>query len=125
MVMDDLILKLKMLWIYRGSFREWYHDVWKKVAGARMCCDGYMCGCYGSDNASWWEYLWTDRKRKRAAAKADRAGIVAWLRKENGLCDCFARSSGECGCGAWDDYKTEPLLDIADAIESGADRKDG
>lgn len=25
------------------------------------------------------------------------------------LCDCFARSEGECGCGAWNDYKTVPM----------------
>ncbi len=62
------------------------------------------------------------------AARADeRARIVAWLRSENGLCDCFARSAHECGCGAWDDYKQRPLLEIADAIESGAhlEMKDG
>lgn len=34
-------------------------------------------------------------------------------------CDCHARSEMECGCGAWDDYKTKPLLEIADAIERG------
>lgn len=45
--------------------------------------------------------------------------IVAWLRKENGLCDCNARSAGECGCGAWDDYKQWPLERTADAIEGG------
>ena len=45
--------------------------------------------------------------------------IVAWLRAENGTCDCFARSEGECACGAWDDYKTKPLCNIADAIEQG------
>ena len=47
------------------------------------------------------------------------ARIVAWLRKENGLCDCHARSEGECGCGAWDDYKQWPLERTADAIEAG------
>lgn len=45
--------------------------------------------------------------------------IVAWLRKENSLCDCYARSEGECGCGAWDDYKQWPLERTADAIEAG------
>lgn len=29
-------------------------------------------------------------------------------------CDCFARNEGECGCGAWDDYKT---ITSARAIE--------
>lgn len=51
---------------------------------------------------------------------ADRvARVVEWLRKENGLCDCHARCETECGCGAWDDWKTKPLLEIADAIERG------
>ena len=47
------------------------------------------------------------------------ARVVEWLRKENGLCDCHAHSETECGCGAWDDWKTKPLLEIADAIERG------
>lgn len=51
------------------------------------------------------------------------AEVVAWLRDENGQCDCFARSEGECACGAWDDYKTKPLLDIATALETGEWKK--
>lgn len=47
------------------------------------------------------------------------ARVVEWLRKENGLCDCHARCETECGCGAWDDWKTKPLLEIADAIDRG------
>lgn len=50
--------------------------------------------------------------------------IVEWLRAEARLCDCFARSSGECGCGAWDDYKMVPVERIADAIERGDHLKD-
>ena len=54
------------------------------------------------------------------AARGDQvARVVEWLRKENGLCDCHAHSETECGCGAWDDWKTKPLLEIADAIERG------
>jgi len=54
------------------------------------------------------------------AARGDPvARVVEWLRKENGLCDCHARCETECGCGAWDDWKTKPLLEIADAIERG------
>ncbi len=54
------------------------------------------------------------------AARGDQvARVVEWLRKENGLCDCHARCETECGCGAWDDWKTKPLLEIADAIERG------
>jgi hypothetical protein len=54
----------------------------------------------------------------------ERAAIVAWLRKENGQCDCFAYEAGECGRGGWDNYKTRPLLDIADDIERGEHLKD-
>ena len=25
------------------------------------------------------------------------------------LCDCYAREESECGCGAWNDYKTVPM----------------
>jgi hypothetical protein len=54
------------------------------------------------------------------AARGDPvARVVEWLRRENGLCDCHARCETECGCGAWDDWKTKPLLQIADAIERG------
>ena len=60
---SDLVLKLKMLWLYGlTNIREWRHDVWKREAGKRMCCDGYMCGCQGSDYASMWEHLWETRK---------------------------------------------------------------
>lgn len=52
------------------------------------------------------------------------ARIVAWLRNENGQCDCFARADTECACGAWDDYKTWPLLRVVDAIEQGDWRND-
>lgn len=44
------------------------------------------------------------------------ADVVEWLLKENGLCDCHARSAGECGCGAWDDHKQWPLERTADEI---------
>ena len=54
------------------------------------------------------------------AARGDPvAQVVEWLRKENGICDCHARCETECGCGAWDDWKTKPLLQIADQIEQG------
>lgn len=52
-------------------------------------------------------------------AAEERAKVVEWLRAENSMCDCFARSESECACGAWDDYKTKPLCNIADAIERG------
>ncbi len=61
--MDDLWLKIRMLRLYgfRG-FRDWIEDVWKHEPGGRMCCDGYMCGCYGSCWGDWWEYLLTEKK---------------------------------------------------------------
>lgn len=62
--------------------------------------------------------------RERAAARPviereATAAIVAYLRDDNGRCDCSARSAGECACGAWDDYKQLPLEVIADRIERG------
>ena len=53
------------------------------------------------------------------AAKAERAKIVAWLRAENGRCDCFAHEESECACGGWNDYKQWPLNHTADLIEAG------
>lgn len=65
-----------------------------------------------------------DRAKAEGWNAAERR-VVEWLREENGLCDCHARSEDECGCGAWQDYKTKPLLDIADAIERGEHRSRG
>lgn len=62
--MADLWLKLRMLIVYRWHAREWWADVWKHEPGERMCCDGYMCGCYGADYASWWEHLLKERAAK-------------------------------------------------------------
>jgi hypothetical protein len=53
------------------------------------------------------------------AREEERATVVAWLRSDNSLCDCFAREEGECACGAWDDNKSRPLLQIAADIEAG------
>lgn len=57
-----------------------------------------------------------------AAIEADRAElvaeIVAWLREEAKLCNCYARSSSECACGAWDDWKTVALPPLIDEIEA-------
>lgn len=58
-------------------------------------------------------------------AQQERAKVVAWLRAEAKLCDCFAHEPGECGCGAWDtepgerSYKTMQVEVLADAIERG------
>lgn len=37
--------------------------------------------------------------------KATIANVRRWLTMISETCDCFARSEGECACGAWDDYK--------------------
>lgn len=49
----------------------------------------------------------------------ERAAIVAWLRSENGRCDCFAYEDIECACGGRYKYKTWPLEHTAVAIEAG------
>lgn len=59
--LHELFIKLRLLWVYRRSFREWRADVWSKEGRARMCCDGRMCGCYGADNLSWWEHLLSEK----------------------------------------------------------------
>ena len=58
----ELSVKMRLLWLYRWSFREWKADVWDKEGRGRMCCDGHMCGCYGSDNLSWWEHLLSEKR---------------------------------------------------------------
>ena len=50
-------LKLRMLQLYWPALGDWWREVWLRDAGQRMCCDGRMCGCYGSDYASMWEAL--------------------------------------------------------------------
>ena len=49
----------------------------------------------------------------------ERAAIVAWLRGQDSVCDCFAREEGECACGGWDGYKRTYPSTLADAIERG------
>jgi hypothetical protein len=58
----DTALKLKMLWFYRGMWRDWYSDVWKQDPDAQMCCNGHMCGCMGSCYGDMWEHYWNTRK---------------------------------------------------------------
>lgn len=62
--MSELILKLKMLLLCRGYFKDWYKEVWKQDGNRLMCCDGYMCGCQGSYYSDMWEHLWKTRKSK-------------------------------------------------------------
>lgn len=65
------------------------------------------------------------------SADERQAAIVSALRDDAQRCDCFARSEGECTCGAWDtepgerSYKRKGVEDIADWIESGEWRRAG
>lgn len=58
-------IKLKMLWLYLPNVRDWYLEVWQQDAYARMCCNGYECGCGGSCYEEMWEYHWRTRRAKR------------------------------------------------------------
>lgn len=53
----DIWLKLRMLRLYRCDLTRWYTDVWRQDPDARICCSGYMCGCYGSCYYEMWESL--------------------------------------------------------------------
>ena len=59
------MLKLKMLWLYRGAISAWYSDVWQRDESQQMCCSGYECGCYGSCYGEMWEHLWINRKARK------------------------------------------------------------
>lgn len=62
--------------------------------------------------------LEADRAATRADERAKVVGeIVARLKEENGLCDCFAHDPRECACGAWDDYKSMSLERVWGLIE--------
>lgn len=41
----------------------------------------------------------------QAGYEAGVEAAVKALKDDAKLCDCFARNEGECGCGAWNDYK--------------------
>lgn len=58
----NLWLKLRMLRVYKYSFREWHDDVWQHEPSARMCCDGRECGCYGLCWEDWWNHLLSARR---------------------------------------------------------------
>ena len=61
--------------------------------------------------------MMTDKELRSENARLV-AEIVAWLREEAKLCNCYARSSSECACGAWDDWKTVALPPLIDEIEA-------
>lgn len=51
-------------------------------------------------------------------ARLMQEALMQGIKADAVQCDCFARSEEECACGAWDDYKMKPLLELADAIEA-------
>jgi hypothetical protein len=57
---------------------------------------------------------------EQRGAERERGKVVAWIKAENELCDCYAHSAGECACGAWYGNKSWPFDRFADAIETGA-----
>ena len=54
---SELWLKLRLLLAYFPNVKAWREDVWRHEARERMCCNGHMCGCQGSDYWSYWEHL--------------------------------------------------------------------
>ncbi len=59
---------------------------------------------------------------REAAERRVVENIVERIKADAKLCDCFARSEGECACGAWDDHKSVPLYRVIEII---ANRGDG
>jgi len=58
---------------------------------------------------------------ERAAFNAGIEAAANALEADAKKCDCFARNEGECGCGAWDDYKSitsERAVDIVRALQN-------
>ncbi len=93
---------------------------WLYGAPRRAPFKGFEARASHSRWPDWMQTGWTETPLYAHPTRGDRvARVVEWLREENGLCDCHARCETECGCGAWDDWKTKPLLQIADAIERG------
>lgn len=47
--MTDKIAKILIFPILRPHFWGWWIDeVWRVDLDSQLCCNGYMCGCYGS-----------------------------------------------------------------------------
>lgn len=59
--MSDIILKLKTLLIWHGSFRDWAREVWRVDPDSQICCNGHHCGCQGADHRTMWEWQWAHR----------------------------------------------------------------
>ena len=64
-------------------------------------------------NLEWREYIEPATAALTAALPMIRAQVLEEAAKaledDAKLCDCFAHSESECGCGAWNDYKTVPM----------------
>jgi hypothetical protein len=61
------------------------------------------------------------RHRHEAELRGIKLGLEAAavaMEADAKLCDCFARSEGECGCGAWGDYKTVPVERMVELIRA-------
>lgn len=135
--MDDLVERLRALYVWPQSIADHYADTLTprqieklyevgnvaEQAAARITeLETSLAEAMATrvDKARAWDACIEARNDERAKVIAE---VVAWLRTENGQCDCFARSEGECACGAWDDHKTKPLLEIATALETGEWKK--
>jgi hypothetical protein len=56
------------------------------------------------------------RHREQALAEGVAMGIdaaVQWAKDDAKICDCSAHSEGECACGAWCEWKTVPMVRVA------------
>ncbi|MBK6800305.1 MAG: hypothetical protein IPG83_02140 [Novosphingobium sp.] len=87
------------------------------VDGEEGFCDSGTCISahyedHDAEQARRW-YLHVTTAALTAALPIIRAQVLEEAAKaledDAKLCDCFARSEGECGCGAWNDYKTVPM----------------
>lgn len=82
---------------------------------------------WGNDNPPLELVAMTARHAAAERAIGYRMGIdaaVKALEDDAQLCDCHARSEGECACGAWSDYKTVPMeraVDIVRALSDNAE----
>ncbi len=55
-------------------------------------------------------------ERDAALAQGVAMGIeaaVQWAKDDAKICDCSAHSEGECACGAWCEWKTVPMVWVA------------
>lgn len=62
--LEVLWMKLRLMRPYWPDLREWRNDIWRTDANSRICCDGYMCGCYGADHYEFWSHMLTNPPKK-------------------------------------------------------------